>query len=237
MLKDLFTYGELSFSTTSNAITNSRLIDAGSGKTISQPVNTDGNYNLNFYSGIGSKLKKLDLRYGFNGNVGYNRYAEIINNEKNFATTLSAGFSNNLSKAKEDRYDIGWWNYIGYNSSSLAQNNTKYKYWSLNSEINALIYYKKVWSLRSAYNLEARQKTNQLEGFTINMVNITMQRTFKNREFTAYISVNDLLNQNRSVESSFSGNTFRENRYDRLKRYFMAGFRWDFKNKATTPKQ
>ena len=56
-IKDIFMYQSLNFTQTSNAITNSRIINASTGKTISQPVNTDGNYNFNFYGGFGFKLK------------------------------------------------------------------------------------------------------------------------------------------------------------------------------------
>ena len=63
-----------------------------------------------------------------------------------------------------------------------------------------------------------------------------MQRTFKKDEFTAYILVRDILNQNIGIERNFFGNTLSEQTNDRLKRYWMIGFTWNFKNKGTATK-
>jgi hypothetical protein len=62
------------------------------------------------------------------------------------------------------------------------------------------------------------------------MLNLKLQKTFKNREFTLYAQVRDLLNQNTGIDRNYYGNTFSEERNQRLKRYFMIGFSWDFKN-------
>ena len=42
-----------------NSITNNRIINIDSGKTITQPINTDGNISMSLWSGIGFKMKKL----------------------------------------------------------------------------------------------------------------------------------------------------------------------------------
>ena len=63
-----------------------------------------------------------------------------------------------------------------------------------------------------------------------------LQRTFKKDEFTAYFVVRDILNQNIGIERNFFSNTFTEVRNDRLKRYFMVGFTWNFKNKEAKSK-
>ena len=62
------------------------------------------------------------------------------------------------------------------------------------------------------------------------------QRTFRHDEFTAYVSVHDILNQNIGIDRNFYGNTYTQVTNERLKRYFMIGFEWDFKNKAAKPK-
>jgi hypothetical protein len=58
-----------------------------------------------------------------------------------------------------------------------------------------------------------------------------LQRTFKHDEFTAYFVVRDILNQNVGIDRNFYGNTYTQQINDRLKRYFMIGFTWNFKNK------
>jgi hypothetical protein len=59
-----------------------------------------------------------------------------------------------------------------------------------------------------------------------------VQRTFRDNEFTVYFTVKDILNQNTGIERSFYSNTLTEVRNERLKRYWLLGFTWDFKNKA-----
>jgi hypothetical protein len=57
----MWMYQSLNFTTTANSITNSRIIDLDSGKTVTQPVNTNGNISVSLWSGIGMKLKKINM--------------------------------------------------------------------------------------------------------------------------------------------------------------------------------
>jgi hypothetical protein len=80
----------------------------------------------------------------------------------------------------------------------------------------------------------ARQNLNNQNGNLNNqLLNIQIQKTFKNNEFTFYAKVRDLLNQNIGIDRNYYGNTFTEERNQRLRRYFLLGFTWDFKNKGT----
>jgi hypothetical protein len=45
------------------------------------------------------------------------------------------------------------------------------------------------------------------------------------------------LNQNIGIERNFYDNTLSEERNDRLKRYAMIGFAWNFKNKGAAVKK
>jgi hypothetical protein len=66
--------------------------------------------------------------------------------------------------------------------------------------------------------------------------NARLEKTFKKDEFTAYITVRDILNQNVGITRNFDRNTFNEVRNDRLKRYWMIGFTWNFKNNGAKAK-
>jgi hypothetical protein len=50
------------------------------------------------------------------------------------------------------------------------------------------------------------------------------------------VSIHDILNSNIGVDRSFYSNTYTQVTNDRLKRYFLIGFEWDFKNKAAKTK-
>lgn len=234
-IKDRWMYQSFNISATSNAITNNRIIDLDSGKTTIQPINTDGNYNLNFYSGIGMKIKKLDIRIDAGPNFNYSRFADVINSQTSFASNISGGMSLGVSKSKDKKYDIYVQNEFNFNSnrSTVSGSNSFYT-----NTVNASVrlYYKKVWSLNTDYNFFSRPATAQFsQSLNNHILNTRLERTFKKDEFTAYITVRDLLNQNIGIERSFYSNTLSEIRNDRLQRYWMLGFAWNFKNKSAAP--
>jgi hypothetical protein len=232
-IKDIWTYQSVNVRAVSNSITNNRIIEAGSGKTTTQPVNTNGNISVNFWSGIGFKLKKADLRLNFNPNVTYARFADFINSVSSVSRTVNAGLSVYLSKAKDKKYDISLSNDFSYNRNTTSQNSKIKKFNTNNVRFDATVYYKKIWSLATDYNFFSRQKTADFStNLTNSLWNARMQRTFKKDEFTAYVMIRDILNHNIGIERNFYGNTLSEERNDRLKRYWMVGFTWNFKNKA-----
>ncbi|MGN6266657.1 MAG: TonB-dependent receptor domain-containing protein [Ginsengibacter sp.] len=231
-LKDIWVYQYVSANVTQNAITTNSIINLDSGKTISQPINVSGNYNFNFYGGLGFKVKKIDTRFNFSPEISLRRYASVINNEKSFSKTFSPGMSTYISKSKEKKYDLAIYDEINYNSNTTTQNDTKIQYYTNTLSFYGTVYYKKVWSINTDYNYYYRQKTIQSDqDLKTQIWNARLQRTFKNDEFTAYFLVRDILNQNVGIDRNFYGNTYTQQINDRLKRYFMIGFTWNFKNK------
>ncbi|HPH92944.1 MAG TPA: outer membrane beta-barrel family protein [Ferruginibacter sp.] len=235
-LKDLWMYQSFNVRSTANSITNSITTDLQSGKTVSQPINTNGNLSMNFWSGLGMKVKKLNLNVNFQPSFSFNRFADVINGNTSFSNTLNAGFGIWLSKSKEKKYDFSVNNDITYNRNKTSQNSNINKFLMNTLNVNATVYYKKVWSLVSDYNFFARQKTIQFQdNLTNHILNAKLQRTFKDNEFTAYVLVRDILNQNIGIERNFYGNVTSEVTNQRLQRYFMVGFTWDFKNSGAKP--
>src|SRR6185503_2103280 len=90
-LKDLWMYQSICASVTDNAITNNSMINLDSGKTISQPINVNGNYNVGFYGGVGFKVKKIDTRFDFSPSLSLNRFANVVNGEKSYSKTAAPG--------------------------------------------------------------------------------------------------------------------------------------------------
>ena len=141
-----------------------------------------------------------------------------------------------LDRIKEKKYDISVRNDFAYNSSKNSQGLAKINYNTNSLYIDGALYIQKVWSLKSDYQYNYRQKTTSFNSsINTNILNARLQRTFKHDEFTAYITVRDILNQNIGVDRSFNGSRYNEVINDRLKRYFLVGFTWDFKNKAPKP--
>ncbi|MBS1513124.1 MAG: TonB-dependent receptor [Bacteroidetes bacterium] len=235
-IKDIWTYQSINVRATSNSITNNRTISAG-GKTVTQPINTNGNISVSFWGGGGFKWKKPNIRVGFNPNVSYNKFADVINGQTSYSRTWNAGGQIYLNKSKDKKYDISLNNDFSWNRNTNSQSTLNNQYYTNNTGLYATVYYKKVWSITSDYNVNIRQKTAQFPtNLNTNIWNAKLSRTFKNDEFTAYALVRDILNQNISIERDFYSNTISEVRNDRLKRYFMIGFTWNFKNPTAAPK-
>jgi hypothetical protein len=233
-LNDVYTYESFNANVQQNAITTNSIINLDSGKTISQPVNVNGNYSMNFYGGIGFKVKKINTRFNFGPSFRFNRYAQVINSQKSYSKTYAPGFSTYINTSKEKKYDLSINDEINYNNSTTSQNDTRIHYYTNTLGFYGTVYYKKVWSVTTDYEFSFRQKTLQsTNNLSTHLWNAQLQRTFRHDEFTFYFKVRDILDQNVGIDRSFYGNTYYEETNDRLKRYFMIGFMWNFKNKGT----
>ncbi len=235
-LKEMSTYQSINIRTVSNAISYSKITDLDSGRTTTKPINTNGNISINFYGGTWFKIKKLDLQVGVNPNIGFNKIANVINNKNSFSKTLNSGLSLYLSKSKEKKYDFSLNNNFANNRNTTSQNNETKKFNTYNLSLDATIYYKKTWSFSTDYNYFVRQKTPDFQTNLSNQLwNAKLQKTFKKDAFTAYVIFRDILNQNIGIDRRFNDISVSEVQNDRLKRYVMIGFTWNFKNKATDP--
>lgn len=231
-LKDRYLYQSLNIRLTNNSITNNRIIDLDSGKTTIQPINTNGNLSISFYAGGGFKVKKYNVRVGFNPFISYNRYAEFINSIKSFSNTVNTGITVYLNKSADKKYDLSLSNNFSYNRNKLTQQTTILNYTTNTLSFEGTVYYKKVWSINTEYDFYARGKTQQFDkGLNSNLWNAKLQRTFAKDEFTAYVKVRDILKDDKGIDRSIYGNTLTEIRNDRLQRYWLVGFIWNFKNK------
>ncbi len=226
-------YQSFSYRTTSNLISYSRVIDPESALTITKPINTNGNYSLNLYVGYGFKVKKLDLWVNLNPNLNYNKSVNSINLRTNDTKTLNSGFSVYLNKSKEKKYDISLSNNFSNSRNTTSQSDEIKSFNTNNLALDIGVYFKEKWKLSTDYNLYSRQKTVDFQDNLTNQLwNARLQRTFKNDEFTAYIMVRDILNQNIGIRRYVYENSITEEQNDRLKRYAMIGFTWNFKNKG-----
>lgn len=237
-LKEIWNFQSFNLNLTENAITYNRIIDASTGATVSKPINTNGNTSATLWTGMGFKLKKLKTDMEVNANANYSRFSDVINNLNSFSNTTSGGMGLTLRKSKTDKYDFSFNNNfnISYNNNSQTKSTNTFR--SNDANLNAKVYIKKVWSVSTDYLLTLRQKLEgQTDNLNVNIWNAQLERTFRNNEFTIFIRARDILNQNTGINRYYFGNNFTEETNQRLKRYFMVGFSWDFKNKNEAPKK
>ena len=236
-LKDIWTYQSLNFSVTSNSITNSVTINPTSGKTITQPINTDGNYSISSWMGAGKNLKKIGVYLNLNGGLYLNRYIDVVNGINNNTSNLGVNVGLSISKSKDEKYETTHRNDFGYNVNRSSVSTRRTVRYNTNSVyFDGAVYFNKVWKLSSDIQYNYRQQTQDF-GKNVNntLWNARFERSFKKDEFSVYVTIRDILKQNIGIDRNLSGNGFTEERNDRLQQYWMVGFRWDFKNKSAAP--
>lgn len=235
-LKEMWTYQSVNLSFTRNAITNSVTIEPN-GKTITKPINTNDNVNVNSWIGAGTKIKKWNVQVFMSLSFNYSGFNEVINNVVSENKNTNSMVSINLGKSKDKKYELNLSNDFGYNTNTSTATNRSVNYNTNTLGFSGSVYIKKVWKIGSSYEFNYRQKTSDFaEDVSNHLWNARLERTFKKDEFTVFASINDILNQDLGVDRSLYGNTLSEERNDRLKRYFMVGLRWDFRNKTAVKK-
>jgi hypothetical protein len=231
-LKEAWNYQSFNLNLIQDAITNNYILDPSTGKSIIKPINTTGNVNANLWAGLGTKIKKIKLDVELNVNFNFDKRANIINNFKSFSNDISSGLGVVFRKSKSNKYDFTVNNNFDIIYNTNAQSKTTNTFTNNLLSFDGKIYYKKVWSLKSQYSFFARGNImNQTNNLNAHILNAQIEKTFKNNEFTLSFKINDVLNQNLGIDRSYNGNIFTEDNNQRLKRYFMVGFAWDFKNK------
>lgn len=238
MLTETNLYQGLNFRATSNQISYNTDINPESAQIIRKAINTNGNFSGSYYVGYDFKIKKIDLEISLNPSINFNRSVISINNIANTSVNLNSTFGLRLSKSKEKKYDVTVSNDFSNSRNETTQNNEIRSFNTNDLTFNGAVYLTQKWKLSTDYTLSTRQKTVDFQTNLSNQIwNARFQRTFKNDEFTAYLLVRDILNQNIGIERSTFQNTISEERNDRLQRYAMLGFSWNFKNKSEKKEQ
>lgn len=219
-----------------NAIRSSILTDS-TGKTISQSVNANGNYNYAANIGFNSKLTKLDLNLYVSYDFNFNNNISIVNNLKNETKNDRHSIYLNLSKDVEEKYNFWLYGGVNYNiSTSSIRPEINTKFWTANigAEMNIQLPWK--LELNNSIDVELRQKTPLFSGNN----NVTVwnayvaKKILKNEKSQLRISAFDILNQNRGYSRNISSTMLTENNFNQLAQYFMLSFIWNFSN--GTPK-
>jgi len=137
VLKQVYSFAYFGYNIQQHAITQFNTIDPVTGKRTYYPVNINGNTNWNFGSNWnkgGGMMKATDKKphYGFNMNANGGKYINFINGQKAVTRSFSINFGPSIGMEAEDKFDINFNPYLGYNSSvsslSSSVNNNYFTY-------------------------------------------------------------------------------------------------------------
>jgi hypothetical protein len=239
VLKERSLWTNLWSNISQNAFVSETTTDLDSAKTITRTVNANGVYNINFNFEYGFKLKKPGIRISIGPNIVQSRNITYLVTKQAGSPILDQtsvnhngryGIHLNLSKGKEDKYDLNLNTTAGITNARSSVNslaNANYRWIRLNAEADLTIL--KKYEFHSDINYETRQKDPRFPAnSTITLWNAALGRKFFKEALEAGITVNDILRQNRGYERNFTDNRYTETYYNTLKRYWMFTLSWNF---------
>lgn len=201
------------------------------GVQIIRPLNLNGAYNLSSNITVGIPFKKMKgSSVNFTNVVNYNHNLSMLYKQLNVTNTFTISQSAGLNLDVKDKFNFSLRAKVSYSqarySISVGKNNTDYFTQTYSTDIS----YYMVKSLIISTDFDYIHYTGQSAGFNRSIplwnANIAKQ-FFKKKNGELKFSVNDLLNQNQSINRSQGENYYYDSRTVVLKRYFLLTFTYN----------
>ena len=226
-------WSSLFFSTVNNDFSNAITYD-NIGRTITRPVNVNGNYNgsanLNFSLPLFSKW--IDLSPNMNGS--YSNNTNYINGQKNNTRVSSTGGGLRISHESE-KFSFSLSSEYDYNSPASTLNtnsNLPYSSQIYGADMKAQLPWKLFFETDGAYTINSRRTL----GYNINFFlwNASFGRNFlKNENLSISVAATDLLNQNISTNRFVNDNIITDTKTNVIGRYIMLKIVFKFNSTKT----
>lgn len=230
LLSNRSIYTSLYYNTTHNDFSNTNYVDA-LGRRVYQPVNVQGNYNMGGYLYYYKKLKKPDVRVGFDMNFSKNHNTNFINSLKNINNTFNLGVGPSLRFEKEKKFELTLNPRLSKNSStSSIRPDEPTKYWTQDHYTSLTLFLPGKLEFNTDCTFNLRQKT---EAFRDNNNAIRWnarldKKIFKKDAGILRFAAFDILDQNIGFQRNINSNFISERTYDTFRRYLMLSFIYNF---------
>lgn len=238
VLKNRWMWGSIWGSVTQHEISNRTYIDSF-GKTISQAVNVEGNYNFGAYSGYYKTLGKLPISLSLNYQPRISRQKTLINNLDGFTNTQTHSASTALEFEFGDFGDMRLEFQHTQNYSKNTLNSLKNKNWTQQLSVSFSFNLPKGFSITANMDANRRQKT-EIYKSNVNNTLITSEIAktfFKDKRLLLSLGVYDLLNQNIGYNRNVYNNVISENTFNTFNQFFYGKLVYKFKNKIKESKK
>ncbi len=221
------------FTNTNNAFANSIMYDS-LGRTVSQTLNVDGNYNgrANFDAGIPFFSRAISISP--NASFNYNSYANFINSEKNTTQTITTNLGLDLELDIDTlQFSIGYkYEYNDPSSTLSTASNKPYYEQSFDAGFRLRLPFKMLFETEAEYVISSQRA----EGYNLNYIvwNANLSKSFlKNENLILTLSGNDILNQNIMNTRSVQDNVITDNKTNIISRYFLLKLTYKFNSTKT----
>ena len=228
-----YVWSSVNYSSTNNAFANSVTYDS-LGRTVSQTVNVNGNYNIGAYIGGGIPFFSRVLSVSPSANGSYNSYSSFINQQKNITKTLNVSGGLTLEVNIDTLVFTLGYNY-DYNdpSSSLSTSSNKpYSQQEFDASFMLKLPFKILLQTDAKYVINSQRTI----GYNLNYVvwNASLGKSFlKNENLILEFEGNDILNQNISNTRTVQDNVITDNKTNIISRYFLLKLTYKFNSTKT----
>ncbi|MCW3077921.1 MAG: hypothetical protein JWO32_2530 [Bacteroidetes bacterium] len=220
-ISDVDFYAGSQYNGVSNEINDKTSFDAY-GRSITTPVNVNGNYSGSLYCGGGFPVLNRWMKIMYNFNGSFNNSVSFVNDQKNITQLLSADPGITFEKIV-DFLEIGIGGNFSYSipkqTISLSSNQPYYSY-DLTGHLTA----KLPKGLRLSTDGDYTNNGNRAVGYNINyfILNAQISKSFfKKENFIISVEGNDILNQNISNTRTVQANKIVDMKTQVIKRYFL----------------
>lgn len=224
--------GNFRFTSTNHAFSDSTIFD-NFGRTVSTPVNVDGNYNMNGYANASKSFfnKMLSVR----ANMYFNIYksTDYINSQKNVSKSSNYNFSLGIGHDGE-KFNASVNADIGLSKTSATLNslsNKPFGTYGLGGYMT--------WQLPKGLSVETdinnTRNTGRAQGYNLNYTiwNATLNKKFlKAENLIVGVEAHDILNQNISTSRDLQTNVIVDTRTSVIGRYVLLKATYKFNSKS-----
>ncbi len=228
-----YVWSSVNYSSTNNAFANSVTYDS-LGRTVSQTVNVNGNYNIGAYIGGGIPFFSRVLSVSPSANGSYNSYASFINQQKNITKTLNVSGGLTLEVNIDTlAFTLGYnYDYNDPSSSLSTSSNKPYSQQEFDASFMLKLPFKILLQTDAKYVINSQRTI----GYNLNYVvwNASLGKSFlKNENLILEFEGNDILNQNISNTRTVQDNVITDNKTNIISRYFLLKLTYKFNSTKT----
>jgi hypothetical protein len=234
----------LNASNTSNKIVNSidtvpkGILDNIPDKNVQliRPINVNGTFSISSDMTLEIPLRKLNgSSYSFTNSLFFNRGISKIYKQKNIIDQLVITQTATLNLNVKDQLNVELSAYVSYNAVvySIQKNfNTRYFSEMYTVDLNYYLFKNLLFYTNFVYSAN----NNGLPGYnnSFSLWNASLaSHFFKKKNGALKLSVNDILNQNKSIVNTVAENYISYTKTSVLPRYLMLSFTYNFNGAGT----
>lgn len=231
ILKQRGVFTSLNVTFWQNAFTQSSVVDAVGRRTY-QTVNTNGNYQINYYSNYNLTIPDTKWRLGIGPEATLSKTSDYINNQLNINKNRRLGAQLNVSQWVQDKYNFQLQPTLSYvKATSTINKAANASFWQLGGYFYGNVHLPHKFELSASANFEARQKDPRFDQNN-NYIQLSAHaiKRIMNNKVDLKFGVMDILNQNRGYQRNFNSYSFSETFYQTLRRFWTFSITWNFSN-------